>query len=480
MASQLQSLADPILAARAFLPTSLPGLHAWLECGDATNIYCHEVTTVNDPCEDGDACKGWQDRGGSNRHMTEVTNGPTYQAPIGGETQPNGQGRIEFDGVNDVLTAATQADWKSLHDGTGMTVFVAVKTPNEVIAPVIDTTNDSVGIGIMLFNDDAGAEEGRASVVVRNGGGNIILGQAVAGSNACPAGEWHLWCAQWTPNIGIDLYIDDCFILRAFETGIPSTANPAIALQIGKGTGGAFVANKYGAILHYRSVLTPTQRRQVAVNLGQKHGIAIGNVACIGDSITAGGLSAPVTYPMTLAKRLGALWRADNFGISGAVVNDAAGVDVYNDQWTAAAGVKRRRYNHVVCMAGVNDLRNTADSASTIMERYDDLLDSVLAEPDMKLVLCTVMPIKGVSLYDAALQLRLDTFNQLLRDYAAAHNRCYILETGRTLSNPEDRTALNPAYDLDHLHPNQTGTDVLAAMVADKLLEIGLTVPSCN
>src|SRR5262245_631752 len=93
---------------------------------------------------------------------------------------------------------------------------------------------------------------------------------------------------------------------------------------------------------------------------------------------------------------------------------------------------KRRRYNWIVCLGGVNNVRNFTPTgstqshhdadAATIFALYDDLLNDIIAEPLARLVLCTIMPFKGDSGRSADKQGILLSLNTLIRGYAEAHS----------------------------------------------------------
>lgn len=470
--------ADDLSGVADFTPDDIEGLAMWFETGDVRNIHVHEATGLGNPCEDGEACLGWEDLSGNAKHLTEATNGPTAQFPNTGESAtPNGKIRLECDGSNDLLTGASAADWKNLHDGTGMTALVVCQTEDEENCPIFDTSNKLAGIGAVVYNDDSSTTEGRLSFCVRNGSGNIFNMQAPTGANVFPVASWHCASARYVDGTDPDLWADGCFIVSATPSGSPSSSNPAIALKIGPDFSSGFVANKYAAMLIYNRRLTDAEMRKATVYLSRQYGFPVGNVACIGDSITAGYSGITTPYPTRLAQILGSLWRVTNFGVSGAVVNESGGADdLYNDQWLATnTGARRRRYNFAVCMGGINDIRNTSDSAATIFARYDDLLDSVRAEPGCKLIVCTCIPFKNDSAWSSGKQAVLESYNQLIRDYAAAHSDdTYLVDLYPIMGDDADEDLIAEDYNLDNLHPNQVGADAIAAAVGAKLQAIGL------
>src|SRR5690606_5239867 len=62
---------------------------------------------------------------------------------------------------DDRLSAATAADWKFLHDGTGATVFFIAQPGTEVNNCFFSTGGFSTHTGLTFFLDDSGSSEGR-------------------------------------------------------------------------------------------------------------------------------------------------------------------------------------------------------------------------------------------------------------------------------------------------------------------------------
>lgn len=81
----------------------------------------------------GTAVTQWNDKGSKGLNLTQGTAG---NRPTSGTTTLNGKNVITFDG-GDVLTNASLASWKFLHDGTKYVVGIVVK-----VATVVDPEND--------------------------------------------------------------------------------------------------------------------------------------------------------------------------------------------------------------------------------------------------------------------------------------------------------------------------------------------------
>lgn len=489
VAAQVQATRKQTNAPFAFLPSDLSGLQVQLETGNVRDINCHEVIGGGNPCEDAEICLNWTDLSTNARNVTVAANGPTFQLADTTIASPGRMSRLVFDGTDDELRAATASHWKFLHDGTGMTFFcVALNRTATQNKPLLDTGAWDSGEGMQVWIDD-GAGSGRASFAVRKVAGTVVVfPQTPASADVFPDNEWHCIAGDYVSGGPGRVFVDGAFVATAEETATPTANNPAVALGLCKAAGATFGAYDVAAVIAYNRVLAASEYRKVFAYLGQRYRLAVGNVACLGDSITAPGASSssPIAYPTRLAQILGTLWRTTNFGVSGAVVNEAgAAADVYNDQWFHGTnGARRRRYNWMVCLAGINDIRadvEPADAADAIVQadvifaRYDDLLNEIIAEPLALLVLCTLLPTANSFGWTALKQAELISFNTSIRNYAAANpTTTYLVDLYQLFGSAADATKIRDEYDQDSLHPNQLGTDLIAAAIADKILSIGL------
>ena len=462
--SELRSVAD-------FLPSDLPGLQTWLEIGDFSHIYAHSTLTPNTPCVDGATALSWQERSAFLRHLT-ATNGPTYQSPDTGETDtPNGKGRLVFDGINDEMVASAAADWTFLHNRSGMEIVVVAKTSPNVLSVLLDTTNLQVGTGLLMYNDDASTNDGRFGFTINHNGGFVFSIAVDPAANVFPANEWHAASINDGGSEDPEMWLDACYLASATQLNPPSLSAPTTALRLGRGFSGTFSANKYAAVIAYNRKLAIRERRQLHAYLGGQYGFAAGNIACIGDSITS-AFGNLVPYPTRMAGRLSGLWRVSNFGVSGAQTNA-----IKTFQWDHTTnGARRRRYNWVSYLAGINDIRGGLTGVQTWGNagRVKDTLDSIRAEPGMRLLVGTLLPNKGDAGYNSTRQGYIDEFNNLVRQYCLDNADTYLMDWNLLLSDPNDPQALYPPWQFDYLHPNQQGFDLMAAAVGDKIRGIGL------
>ena len=97
-------------AAAPFTPASIANLKAWYDASDTATITAS-----------GSAVTQWNDKSGNAYNVTQGTAG---QRPVTGTRTQNGLNMIDFQS-NDVLLAATAANWTFMNNATGATVFVA-------------------------------------------------------------------------------------------------------------------------------------------------------------------------------------------------------------------------------------------------------------------------------------------------------------------------------------------------------------------
>jgi lysophospholipase L1-like esterase len=121
---------------------------------------------------------------------------------------------------------------------------------------------------------------------------------------------------------------------------------------------------------------------------------------------------------------------------------------------------------------GINDIRNDYSAANCFTD-LQTIYNSVLADPDNRLISRTVTPFKGDTAYSAGREAERITLNDSIRGFVAANANSYLVDLAAILSDPADRQQYWPVYDLD-LHPNQAGADALVAAVKDKVLAMGL------
>ncbi len=442
------------------------GLRCWLQSQPAGR--CFTDTARTNPADNAETVAAWQDASGSGLHVTEATNKFTL---TNDDVNPAYLGAAAA--ANARLTAASAADWKFLHDGTGCTVFIAYRLTDETIGVLFDTGGLAAGAGgVALFVDDTGAAEGFLDLRVRNASGQIAsMTGGVSTNNLAPAGQTVV--ASYSYQEGrtgeVRLFIDGALVNSADTSGAPAAGAPASPLILGRN-----VANNIGwdgrimEFLAYNRALSATEKALVDRYLAQRYGAKCKHIATLGDSTTGGGYAgADTLIAAALNSELGALYRATNFAVSGAQTPA-----MYSSQWTTNS--RRKKYNIVTLMGGVNDILQTADSAATILSRLQQVYSEVLADEGNVLIAMTVLPWASYSSSNSTRQATTAELNNLIRNFAASNPNTrlvdgYLLFTGTTASDQP----LPAAYDVgDQLHPHQLGINVLVEALKTTILSL--------
>jgi hypothetical protein len=137
------------------VPSELAGLQLWLDASDTTTIT-----------EAGGSVSQWNDKSGNGNNVTQGTGA---LQPTTGVSTVNGLNVLNFAG--DLLSAATAATWKFMHDGTVWfigAVWQAGTTANPNVAYGLFGTNASstTHSGVYFTYDDRTAVGGRDNNVV--------------------------------------------------------------------------------------------------------------------------------------------------------------------------------------------------------------------------------------------------------------------------------------------------------------------------
>jgi len=470
-----------LAAAHGLAPTMLQGCQLWLRSDPITG-YLWTAAAGTGQAANGNEVLHWTDRSGNGRNVSHASLGPDLindQAT----TQPNGKPTLQFVAATaERLDAAAAAPWAFLHDGTGCTGFVVYKQTSENVGVLLDSGGYAGGsnTGLMLYADDSSTKEGHLLLVVGKGSNIVNMdNHGTAGSDAYPAGSYHIarfsFITGGSP-YGAQLFGDGCFAVGANASAAPSTAAPTGALRMGLDIDGVSanalaLDGNIAEVILFNRVLSLAETRRVEAYLSLVWTVPVGNVAILGDSILAG--TNVTRIPATvIANRLGPMWRATNFAVSGARVATGS-PQVQTGQWNSTAGAIRRGYNFMVAMAGVNDLRNSATGAATYAQLVT-MYDQILTDPNNRLIACTVTPWKNGSTWSAANEAQRIILNDLIKGYCQTHQDSHYLDLANVLRDPMDAEQIWDAYSFDDLHLNQAGSDVMANAIADKCQAIGL------
>jgi lysophospholipase L1-like esterase len=181
------------------------------------------------------------------------------------------------------------------------------------------------------------------------------------------------------------------------------------------------------------------------------------SVAWIGDSITQ-GFGVTTSPPEKLEQLQGGTKYAWNYGVGGTTAQQMV------TRWEQE--VRGRGYTHLVVLAGVNDIRNSA-SAATVEGYLQTIYDEARAD-GLTLVPVTITPWKnyaGAGAWDSTKQTVTDAVNTWILAYCTT-NGLTCANANAALKDGTDPQLMAVANDSgDHLHPNQTGADLLATTV---------------
>lgn len=207
-----------------------------------------------------------------------------------------------------------------------------------------------------------------------------------------------------------------------------------------------------------------------------------GTVVAYGDSITDGYLSttdANRRYPDDLARRF-----ASRNGVTLTVVN--AGI-IGNEMltirpqlefgYTAPARFGRDALNQpgaraVLLLEGINDIGDRSAKAVDLIPVYEQLI-AAAHDAGLKIFGGTLVPFGGSNAgyggdYGTpAGEVERQKVNAWIRSGGAFDG---VVDFDKALRDPSDPTRLLPAYDADHLHPNDAGYQAMANAVNIKAI----------
>lgn len=225
--------------------------------------------------------------------------------------------------------------------------------------------------------------------------------------------------------------------------------------------------------------------------------LAATKVACVGNSITYGFmLNGATTYPQHLQKIMGDAYQVENFGNSGMMFHKASQesywaqttfTDAYNfapDIVVIELGTNDSKY----FFSGTNDNYNyyyygykqdkqgnnyTRESLIAEMTQdYETLIDTFAHQPQAPTIYATLQPYAqsiGWFITDSVI---VNTINPIIND-AAKKKGIKIIDLHASFNKPE-------WLQTDNVHPNETGAEELAKIIADALLNKSTPVESSS
>ncbi len=185
------------------------------------------------------------------------------------------------------------------------------------------------------------------------------------------------------------------------------------------------------------------------------------NVACVGDSITAGGgATSGNGYPAQLGKLLGSGYKVTNFGHSGATLMSTGDLPYINQaEYTKSSNSSP---DIVVIMLGTNDAKDANwANHSTFTSDYDALIDHYRSLPTHPIVCVMTPPTIYSSGFGGNSAPTLNNTIVPLEAQIAGDNVAPVIDVhSATANHPEWFAA-----DASHVHPNDAGAAAIAQTV---------------
>lgn len=246
-----------------FVPSDIANLKAWYDASDTATI------TVS-----GNAVTQWNDKSANTYNLTQGTAG---KRPQSGTRTQNGLNAIDYDGSDDVLAAATAANWAFLNNSGGSTYFMAIYTDTasdgRILFDTSGTTTGNVGVYNYVTSGDA-----IQAVVVKGVGGQVVSYQVTTQlatdntasywsflsdpNNATAANRIKIWKNGANP------------INTNTDTAALSNSDPAYPLNLG---GQGILSESFDGlmceVIFYSGLLSDTDRGKVEAYLASKWGI---------------------------------------------------------------------------------------------------------------------------------------------------------------------------------------------------------------
>lgn len=189
-------------------------------------------------------------------------------------------------------------------------------------------------------------------------------------------------------------------------------------------------------------------------------------ICCLGDSITWGATTRTThPYPLYLEMLLGAGYIVGNQAVSGYTMSQI------NTLYTSY--VQGKGYNDVIILGGINDFRVGVLNA-TVYPIWKGIVDACLADG------CRVIGFNCLQMKNYAGAWNTDNeaerqaFNAAVASYLTGRANCTFIDAASDFADSVDPYKIKAAYNVgDDLHPNQAGTQRLAALAQAAILATG-------
>jgi hypothetical protein len=258
-------------------PTSpVDGYHLWLDADNAASFTYSSGSVVSQ----------WTDR---SPNALTFTSTATINQPTRNGVQ-NGKSTVVFDGSRNYLRSTAPAStWKYLHDGSGATVFVVIKSNEDVnpavgsSSPVLSTYAGSTSMTMTVFESPTQSYTETNMSVNNLTGGSISISFSIFNTNY----NIHTYKIDLNNSSTLNkllYYVNSSRSYGTFSTFSPSTADPSGTLCLGTWYDGVFgdyggypeymFSGAFAEILIYKTVLSEIDRIANVNYLEAKWGIS--------------------------------------------------------------------------------------------------------------------------------------------------------------------------------------------------------------
>jgi hypothetical protein len=243
-----------INAASIFNPHKISGLSLWLDAADANTI----TATSNQVTE-------WRDKSASNFHVSQ---GNTTFSPITNSVTQNGLNTISFDGVDDVLSNASNGLYRNV---PGFGLFIVTRTASTAHQRTFTKTTTGT------FNNRAGFAIRRAStkyegIVRRLDGDAGSLVPSIADTDT----SWHTFTQNVNYTAGSNIFRIDKVQQGNLATTVGNSSDTdggVIAIGAGANLTSNFFNGQIAEIVSYSKVLSADETDLVEDYLSKKWAI---------------------------------------------------------------------------------------------------------------------------------------------------------------------------------------------------------------
>ena len=246
-----------------FSPAKIANLQAWYDASDTATI----TVSGNDVTQ-------WNDKSGNAYNLTQ---GTSNKRPQSGTRTQNGKNAVDYVDSNDVVAAATAANWAFLNNTGGSTYFFVIfcdaSAAYRLLYDTSGTTSANVGNYTYVTNSDT------IQVVVNRGvGGSLAVNQTT--TQTATDGTASYWSFLSDPNNGtasnrIKIWKNGLNPINTnADTNAPSNSNPAYPLNLG---GAGTLSESFNGliceVIFYSGLLSDANRQKVEAYLAAKWAI---------------------------------------------------------------------------------------------------------------------------------------------------------------------------------------------------------------